>query len=185
MQKFGFWGMNEVEFCLLFEIFFVFKNTERNGIVMVLIIVLMIAVYFFPIFRSRKDRVKVYYGDFVVNILISVVISFLITYFVFIGIGEVWVKYRYESKVDLVAWDDSTYLKKDRSNPLNYIVLGKVRGRHEPMVVRGDKLCIFQNSSDRKLVKYTAPKRKLIFPIIFPGFDFEHVRYDAYIPTIE
>jgi len=154
---------------------------------MVLIIVSMIAVYFFPIFRSRKDSVKVYHEDFAADILISVVISFLITYSVVIGIGEAWVKYRYESQVDLVVWRGSgKYFKKDTSTtPANYIVLGKVGGRHEPMVVRSDKLCIFQNSSDGKLVKYTAPKRKLIFPIIFPWFDFEHVRYDAYIPTIE
>ena len=172
---------------MLFEIIFVFKNTERNGIVMVLIIVSMIAVYFFPILRSRKDSVRVYYKNFAADILISVVISFLITYSVVIGIGEAWVKYRYESQVDLVVWRGSgKYFKKDTSTtPANYIVLGKVGGRHEPMVVRSDKLCIFQNSSDGKLVKYTAPKRKLIFPIIFPCFDFEHVRYDAYIPTIE
>ena len=155
---------------------------------MVLIIVSMIAVYFFPIFRSKGETGKAYYEDFFMDILTSVITSVLITFFVFNGIGEKGVKWVYESRVDLVAWSGPSeiYLKKDTSTtPANYIVLGKVGGRHEPMVVRSDKLCIFQNSSDRKLVKYTAPKRKLIFPIIFPWFDFEHVRYDAYIPTIE
>ena len=164
-----------------------FKNTERKGAVMVLIIVSIVVVYFFPVFRSKDESGKEYYEDFFMDILIFAVVSFLITLFVFIGIGEKGVKWRYESQVDLVAWSGSgKYFKKDTSTtPANYIVLGKVDGKDEPMVVESDKLSIFLNSSDRKLVKYTAPKRGILFPIIFPWFDFDHVRYDAYIPTIE
>ncbi|MBM2817619.1 MAG: hypothetical protein HW401_209 [Parcubacteria group bacterium] len=158
---------------------------------MVLIVVLMIIAY---VIKSKEKKGKKYYLNIFLGQLASVAISFIIALFAYIIIGDMGIKWEAESSTELANWPNSygssekKYLKKEGTTHdyQGFIVLKKVFGETESerIIIGGDVLNIFPNSDEAKLIKWVAPKRKILFPGIFPINDSEHVRYDAHIPAV-